>query len=151
MKAYNESIFQGALGQLFDAIFKPFKPKRNPIVKVRRISRRPNPITGRTFSTWHWQCALCDHHLNPRETGSTHYSELSLTWADAYRRADRHARTHPPQTTESTGEYLCQLWMLFALSALWIFISALNALAKSTRATRHKLFLATRSPNAHYL
>ena len=78
-----------------DAFTAPFKqkPKHQPIVKVRRIWQGPNPITGRTFSTWYWQCALCDHNLNPRETGSTHYGELCLTWDQAQRRADHHART----------------------------------------------------------
>lgn len=69
-------------------------PKRRPLVKVRRIWRDPNPITGRTFSTWYWQCNLCDHNLNPREAGGTNYGELCFTWTDAYRRADRHARDH---------------------------------------------------------
>ena len=77
----------------FKPLFKP-QPKRQPITKVRRIWRGPNPITGRTFSTWHWQCALCDHNLNPRDTGSTHYGEICLTWEQAQRRANRHARNH---------------------------------------------------------
>ena len=77
-----------------DAFTAPFKPKRQPITKVRRIWRGPNPITGRTFSTWYWQCALCDHNMKPRETGSTHYGELCFTWADAHRRATHHAHNH---------------------------------------------------------
>jgi hypothetical protein len=79
---------------LIDAFTAPFKPKRQPIVKVRRIWQGPNPITGQTFSTWYWQCNLCDHNLNPRDTGSTHYGELCLTWADAYHRANHHAHNH---------------------------------------------------------
>jgi len=79
---------------IINAFTAPFKPKRNPITKVRRIWHGPNPITGRTFSTWYWQCALCDHNLNPRDTGSTHYGELCFTWAEANRRATRHARQH---------------------------------------------------------
>ncbi|WGH82514.1 hypothetical protein QDX25_05015 [Auritidibacter ignavus] len=59
------------------------KHKRRPIVKVRRIWRGPNPITGQTFSTWYWQCKLCDHHMNPRDVGSTYNGELCFTWADA--------------------------------------------------------------------
>lgn len=77
-----------------DAFTAPFKPKRNPITKIRRVWRGPNPITGRTFSTWYWQCALCDHNQQPRETGSTHYGELCFTWKEALRRANHHARNH---------------------------------------------------------
>lgn len=77
----------------FKPLFKP-RPKREPITKIRRIWRGPNPITGRTFSTWYWQCKLCDHNLKPRETGSTHYGELCFTWADAHRRATHHAHIH---------------------------------------------------------
>ena len=84
------------LDHMIEAFKEPFnqKPKRNPITKVRRIWRGPNPITGRTFSTWYWQCALCDHNLNPRDTGSTHYGEICLTWEQAQRRATRHAHNH---------------------------------------------------------
>lgn len=81
-------------GKIKDAFTAPFKPKRQPIVKVRRVWRGPNPITGRTFSTWYWQCALCDHNMNPREIDSTHYGEFCFTWADAYRRATHHAHNH---------------------------------------------------------
>ena len=81
---------------MINAFKAPFnqKPKRQPIVKVRRIWRGPNPITRRTFSTWYWQCKLCDHNQQPRETGSTHYGELCFTWAEANRRAARHAHNH---------------------------------------------------------
>ena len=70
------------------------KRKRKPITKVRRVWRGPNPITGRTFSTWYWQCRLCDHNLHPREYGSTHYGEVCLTWEQAQRRATHHAHNH---------------------------------------------------------
>lgn len=79
---------------IIDAFTAPFKSKRKPIVKIRRIWRGANPITGRTFSTWYWQCALCDHHMRARDTGSTHYGELCFTWATAYRRANHHAHNH---------------------------------------------------------
>ena len=63
---------------MIDAFKTPFKPqpKRQPITKLRRIWRGPNPITGQTFSTWYWQCALCDHNMKARETGDSHYGEL---------------------------------------------------------------------------
>ena len=81
---------------MIDAFKTPFKPqpKRQPITKLRRIWRGPNPITGQTFSTWYWQCALCDHNMKPRETGDTHYGELCFTWEQAQRRATRHAHNH---------------------------------------------------------
>src|SRR5699024_4839938 len=84
------------LDHMINAFKAPFnqKPKREPITRVRRVWRGPNPITGRTFSTWYWQCALCDHNQQPRETGSTHYGELCFTWAEANRRATHHARNH---------------------------------------------------------
>lgn len=81
---------------MIDAFTAPFnqKPKREPITRVRRVWRGPNPITGRTFSAWYWQCALCDHNMKARETGDTHYGELCFAWAEANRRAARHAHNH---------------------------------------------------------
>ena len=80
--------------RLLNAFTGPVKPKRQPITKVRRVWRGTNPVTGRTFSSWYWQCALCDHNMRTRDTGSTHYGELCFTWADAHRRATHHAQHH---------------------------------------------------------
>ena len=87
---------KGFFDHRIDAFKAPFKPqpKRQPITKLRRIWRGPNPITGQTFSTWYWQCALCDHNMKARETGDTHYGELCFTWETAYRRATHHAHNH---------------------------------------------------------
>lgn len=64
------------------------RKQRKPFIRIRRIWPQAS------FQTWHWQCALCDHHMNTRSIGSTHYGELCSTWAEAYRRADRHAHNH---------------------------------------------------------
>ena len=89
---------KSAIDYLIEAFKAPFnqKPKRQPITKIRSVWRGPNPITGRTFSTWHWHwhCALCDHNMRARETGGTHYGEYCLTWKEALRRATHHARNH---------------------------------------------------------
>lgn len=89
-----KNFFDHLIDAFKNAFKAPFKPKRRHITKVRRVWRGPNPITGRTFSTWHWQCALCDHNLNPRDVGSTHYGELCLSWEQAQHRATRHAHNH---------------------------------------------------------
>src|SRR5690625_4736546 len=93
-KAYGSEAISNALDHLIEAFVAPFKPKRQPITRVRRIWQGPNPITGRTFSTWYWQCALCDHNMKARETSDTHYGELCFTWEPAYQAATHHAHNH---------------------------------------------------------
>lgn len=83
MSAYNRSTFSKALDQLFDAIFKPFKPKRQPTTKVRRLWTITDHRTGKTRTVWYWKCL----------TPECRHDALCNTWADAYRRADHHART----------------------------------------------------------